>query len=141
MQDELDGARRKTILVVDDNPEERAIFSTYLGFVGYDVETASNGEECLERARSDRHSLILLDLGMPVLDGWKTMERLAASRDTSQIPVMALTAYHLEPQVLEDAGFCGYLEKPIAPYRVLTEVEQCIGRPAPGSPPRIARLR
>jgi CheY-like chemotaxis protein len=134
----MDGKRPQIILVVDDNPEERAIFSTYLEFVGYDVETANNGQECLDRARWDRHSLILLDLGMPVLDGWKTMARLRAARDTCRIPVMALTAYHLEPQVLEDAGFCGYLPKPIAPFRVLTEIEQCIGRPVERSSSRIA---
>ncbi len=133
MQDDIDGRRRKTILVVDDNPEERRIFSTYLGFVGYDVETAGNGAECLEVARAERHSLILMDLGMPIMDGWETMERLGADRETCNIPVMALTAFHLDPQLLEDAGFCGYLEKPITPYLVLTQVEECIGRADVGS--------
>jgi len=71
---------------------------------------------------------------MPVLDGWGTMERLADNPATASIPVVALTAVELSPQQLREAGFWGYLEKPIVPYRVLKEVEACIGqrRTGPG---------
>ena len=79
-------------------------------------------------------ALILLDLTMPVLNGWDTMERLSADPTTYNVPVMALTCVHLERERLEEAGFCGYLEKPLAPYRVFSEVERCIGS-AGGAPP------
>jgi two-component system cell cycle response regulator DivK len=117
----------KTILVVEDHPEERAIFSTYLRFVGGRLLTAPHGREGLRMAREHRPDLILLDLSMPVMDGWETIRRLREDAATSWIPVIAITAHHLEWERLEEAGFCGYLEKPIAPYRVLEEVERCLG--------------
>ena len=131
----MDEIGRKTILVVDDYPEERKIFSTYLGFVGYDVETAEDGAECLRKARAKPPALILLDLRMPVLNGWETIDQLSQDPATHNVPVMALTASHLEAGLLQDAGFCGYLEKPLAPYRVFSEVERCIGSAAGGPPP------
>lgn len=118
----------KTILIVDDCDQEREIFSRYLQFVGGAVLEARNGEEGLRLAGEHRPDLILLDLSMPVLDGWETVRRLKRDPATAHVPVLALTAHHLEWRVLEEAGFCGYLEKPIVPFRVMEEVEQCIGR-------------
>lgn len=117
----------REVLLVDDNDQERKIFSTYLQFVGGTVLEAENGEEGLRIAREHAPSLILLDLTMPVMDGWETLRRLKADRLTERIPVLALTAHHLDRKLLIEAGFCGYLEKPIVPFRVLKEVEACIG--------------
>ena len=120
--------RSKTILVVDDEPEERTIFASYLQFVGGTTLEASNGEEGLRIAREAQPDLILLDITMPVLDGWETMEQFQASPETANIPVLAVTAQQLDAEQLERAGFCGYLQKPISPHRVLEEVERCVGR-------------
>lgn len=119
---------QKTVLIIDDNEHERAIFSRFLQFVGGNVMDARNGEEGLRAAQEHLPNLILLDLSMPVMDGWETVRRLKANPLTERIPVLALTAHHLEWGRLEEAGFCAYLEKPIVPYRVLEEVEHCIGR-------------
>ena len=121
----------KTILIVEDNPEERRIFSTYLQFVGGRLLEASNGQEGLMVAREHRPELILLDLTMPVMDGWQMIRHLKSDPETHLIPVIAITAHHLPKNVLEEEGFCGYLEKPIAPYRVLEEVERCLGPVSP----------
>jgi two-component system cell cycle response regulator DivK len=118
----------KTVLIIDDNEHERAIFARYLRFVGGTVLEAEDGEAGLRVARSKHPALILLDISMPGLDGWETLARLRADPTMPHVPVIALTAHYLEPQALEAAGFCGYLQKPIVPYRVLEEVEACIGR-------------
>jgi CheY-like chemotaxis protein len=118
---------QRTVLVVDDNEHERAIFSRFLSFVGGQVIEAANGEEGVREAQEHLPTLILLDLSMPVMDGWETLRRLQANPLTEPIPVIALTARHLEWERLAEAGFCAYLEKPIVPVRVLREVERCIG--------------
>jgi two-component system, cell cycle response regulator DivK len=117
----------KTILVIEDNPEERNIFASYLEFVGGRLLEAENGERGLDLARTHHPDLILMDLSMPIMDGWETMRRLHADEETADIPVVAITGHHLPGARLEAAGFCGYLEKPIAPFRVLEEVERCLG--------------
>ncbi|HEV2148925.1 MAG TPA: response regulator [Longimicrobiaceae bacterium] len=118
----------KTVLIVDDNEHERQIFARFLGFVGGSVLEAENGEEGLRMAREHLPDLVLLDLTMPVMDGWEALRRLREDPLTGSIPVIALTAHHLDRAVLEEAGFCAYLEKPIVPVRVMQEVERCIGR-------------
>jgi CheY-like chemotaxis protein len=117
----------RQLLIVDDNEQERTIFATYFQSVGASVLEAENGEAGLRMAMEHAPSLILLDLSMPVLDGWETLRLLKAEVRTHWIPVLALTAHHLEWERLKEAGFCGYLEKPIVPFRVLEEVEACLG--------------
>jgi CheY-like chemotaxis protein len=129
----------KTVLIIDDNEHERAIFARFLGFVGGKVLEAGNGEEGLRIARRERLNLILLDLSMPVMDGWQTIRQLKGNDRTALVPVVALTAHHLPWKQLRDAGFAGYLEKPIVPVRVLEEVERIAGRldwrdPRPAEP-------
>jgi CheY-like chemotaxis protein len=116
-----------TILIIEDNPEERKIFSTYLKFAGMDLIEASNGEEGLRMAQDHNPDVILMDINMPVMNGWETAIRLKSDPGTTDIPLIAITAHNLPPERLEQAGFCAYLEKPLAPYRVLEEVERCIG--------------
>lgn len=122
-----EGPVSREVLIVDDNQQERKIFSTYLQFVGGTVLETANGKEALCLARDCSPSLILLDLSMPVLDGWETLRCLKSDSLTCCIPVLALTAHHLEWARLKEAGFCGYLEKPIVPFHVLEEIEACIG--------------
>ncbi len=119
---------RRTVLIVDDNEEEREIFARYLEFVGGEILTAGDGEEGLRLAENHLPDLILLDLSMPTLDGWETIKRLQQEPATASIPVLAVTAHHLPWEQLEEAGFCGYVEKPVVPYHLLEEVERCIGR-------------
>jgi CheY-like chemotaxis protein len=117
----------RTILTVEDNPEERKIFSAYLQFVGGELLEAANGAEGLRVALERQPDLILMDLTMPVMGGWEAVRRLQEHEETSRIPVIAITAHHLPRERFEEAGFRGYLEKPLAPYRVLREVERCLG--------------
>lgn len=125
----------RTILIVEDNPEEREIVSTYLEFVGERVVEAPNGAEGLRLAREHHPDLILLDLTMPVMDGWEMVRRLQQDPELKPIPVLAVTAHHPMRSMLQDAGFRGSLEKPLAPFRILREVERCIGSPCSGEHP------
>jgi two-component system, cell cycle response regulator DivK len=133
--------RRRTVLVVDDNVEERKIFSAYLEFVGFRVLTAADGGEGLRLAREEMPSMILLDLAMPVLDGWSTIARLRESPATAWIPVVAVTAATVDELALRRAGFCGYVGKPMAPFQLLQEVERCMGWKSSVQPqaPRVAQ--
>lgn len=122
----------KLVLIVDDNPAEREIFSTFLRFVGGRVVEAGDGEEGLRMVERHWPSLILLDLSMPRMDGWEMMRRLNENPTTAAIPVIALTAHRLDRLEMSQAGFCGYLEKPMAPVHVLSEIEASIGSVAGG---------
>lgn len=126
----------KVILVVDDNPAERDVFTTFLQFAGGQALEAGDGAEALAMIDRHRPRLVLLDLSMPRMDGWETMRRLREDPSLASIPVIALTAQHLEWEDLEEAGFLGYLEKPIQPFRVLEEVEAWIGPLTPGEDPK-----
>jgi CheY-like chemotaxis protein len=121
------GDRHRTVLVIDDHDEQRTIVASYLEFVGYTALAAANGEEGVRMAAEHLPDVVLLDLRMPVLDGWGTIARLKGAASTTRIPVLALTANgDGEERALEEAGFCGCLRKPLSPYRVLEGVERCL---------------
>jgi CheY-like chemotaxis protein len=99
------------ILLIDDEESIRRILSLSLEFEGYQVFTASNGQEGLETLyRIPRPSLILLDLMMPVLDGWGFMEALTKNPEYAQIPVAIITAFGDRGKV---KGTVATLQKPV----------------------------
>jgi two-component system cell cycle response regulator DivK len=102
-----------TILIVDDNEDNRELLRLLLASAGYQVSEAGNGIECLAAARIEPPDLILLDLSMPLMDGWKVLQELQADPSTSDIPCIAVTA-HAELDRLEALanGFRAYVSKP-----------------------------
>jgi CheY-like chemotaxis protein len=119
---------RGSILIVDDNPEQRDVLCRYLEFAGGRTREAGSGAEALRAATASPPDLVLLDLVMPGMDGWETLRGLKSDPTTAWVPVIALTVERVDWPRLQQAGFCGYLAKPIAPFRVLVEVERCVGR-------------
>lgn len=103
----------KNILIVDDDSDIREAFSQILEFEGYNVITAANGLEALERLQKFRPSLILLDLMMPVMNGHQFREKQRADAQISDIPVIVLTADNRVQQRLIDPDVIGYLKKPV----------------------------
>ncbi len=81
-----------TVLVADDNPGIVELITLLLRDAGLNVETASDGEEAVEKARALHPNLILLDIMMPAVDGWEAAARLLADRETRDIPIIFLTA-------------------------------------------------
>ena len=86
---------RPRVLLVDDYPDAREMYSEYLEFSGFDVVEAANGMEALQRAADAQPDIILMDLSLPVMDGWEATRRLKADERTAHIPVVALTGHAL----------------------------------------------
>jgi two-component system cell cycle response regulator DivK len=120
---------RKTVLLVEDNEDNLVVYRTILEHVGYLVIEARDGEEGVNRARTDHPDLILMDISIPKLDGWEATHRLKSDTTTRKIPIIALTAHALEEDRRRaiEVGCDGYLAKPIEPRRVVQEVERFVG--------------
>ena len=92
------GAARKDILIVEDDTDASEIVRRLLELDGWSVKTASNGREALEILRKDSPALIVVDLVMPVMDGFSLMEQLQASPELRDIPTLVVSAISLEPE-------------------------------------------
>lgn len=102
------------VLYLEDTPDQRDLVTLVLSTAGIDIDTAVDGEEGLRKVQENRPSLILLDLGMPKIDGFEFMERLKAQPETSQIPVIVVSAWtsknHRERAI--EAGATMFISKP-----------------------------
>ena len=103
------------ILVVEDNMDNYELVRFILERAGYDVFLAVNGRDGVDAARLQQPDMILMDLGMPEMDGWNAAEKIKADPATKLIPLYALSAYTLpsDRKRALDAGCDGYLTKPI----------------------------
>ncbi|MBE2271500.1 MAG: response regulator [Anaerolinea sp.] len=102
------------VLVVDDQQDNLLVAQTTLEFFGAEVHTAYNGEEGIALLDTIRPTVILLDLRMPVLNGWETLKRLQARTDLRRVPIIAVTAHAMsgDRQRVFAAGFDDYISKP-----------------------------
>jgi len=103
------------VLVAEDNPVNRELLRELLEVRGYEVAEACDGQEVLRIVEESPPDILLLDLGMPVLDGFATMRKLRENPSHSKLPVLAVTAYAMQGdrERILDSGFDGYLSKPI----------------------------
>lgn len=115
-----------TILLVEDNEDNRTVYTTILRYYGYQVIEAPSAEEGIAIARQMQPALILMDIGLPGIDGWEATRRLKGDARTRHIPIVALTAHALAEHRAQSfaAGCDGYLAKPIEPRDVLAEVRR-----------------
>jgi CheY-like chemotaxis protein len=121
------------ILVVDDFEDNRAMYVEYLQFQGFRVAEAVNGEEAVERARALVPALVVMDLSLPVMDGWEATRRLKADPKTKHIVVVALTG-HAEPSHAKralDAGCDDFLAKPCLPDQLVAKIREHTAKLAP----------
>jgi two-component system, cell cycle response regulator DivK len=124
----------RLLLVADDEEDTRLIFSAVLTHVSYDVLVAPDGRAAVEQARLHAPDLILMDLDMPVLDGWEATRALKADPATASIPVVAVTAEDHRLERLREGGFCAYVRKPVVLQTLLRAVEQCLAEVTPETP-------
>ena len=112
------------ILLVEDNEWNLDMLSRRLRRKKFGVTVATDGEEGLEKARSERPDLILMDMSLPVLDGWEATRRLKADPEIRDIPVIALTAHAMaeDRQRAFDAGCDEYDTKPVEFPRLLRKI-------------------
>lgn len=114
----------KKILVVDDEVYILHILDFSLGAEGYEVITAADGEEAIDRARVEKPDLVVLDIMMPKVDGFEACRRLKADPETSQIPVILLTAKgrEVDRQMGMEVGADDYIVKPFSPTKLIEKI-------------------
>jgi CheY-like chemotaxis protein len=113
------------ILIVEDNEMNRDMLSRRLIRRGYEVVMAVNGEEGITAAKAEYPDLILMDMSLPVIDGWEATRRLKAEPNTRRIPVIGLTAHAMagDREKVIDAGCDDYDTKPVELARLLQKIE------------------
>lgn len=118
--------RDRLILVVDDSEYNLVLLHQVLRHYGYRVALASSGEEAIAQADRLRPDLVLLDLAMPGMDGYRTLERLRQSEATARIPVVALTDGGDERmrRLRRTLGFSGEVSRPIRPSALLEALSE-----------------
>jgi two-component system cell cycle response regulator DivK len=114
-----------TILVVEDNELNRDMLTRRLERRGYETLIAADGEQGLEVARRSQPNLILMDMSLPVLDGWEATRRLKSAPETSAIPIVALTAHAMsgDRERALEAGCDEYDTKPVEFSRLALKIE------------------
>ena len=119
------------ILVVDDFEDNRAMYSVYFSYCGYDVVEAGDGEEAVEVARRRLPDAIVMDLSLPIMDGWEATRRLKAEERTRHIPIIALTGHALagHSRGAREAGCDAFLAKPCLPEMLVEKVQELLSRP------------
>jgi len=123
-----------TILIIEDNEQNRYLISFILEKNGYRVFQAADGMQGIEKASVVNPSLILLDMQLPVMDGYSVARKLRSRPEVAHIPIVAVTSYAMvgDRERILAAGCSGYIEKPINPETFLTEVEQYLLPSTPG---------
>jgi len=124
------------ILVVDDYEDNRQMYGELLAFAGYEVAEARDGAEAIAMAHRTSPDLNIMDLSLPVIDGWEATRRLKADERTRLIPVLALTGHAPEGLVghsesARDAGCDGFLAKPCSPERLLEVIQEMLAAHRP----------
>ena len=118
------------ILVADDDLDNRIIACEILQSSGYAVREAANGFEVLEAVAREKPDIILLDLSMPKLDGWKTAERLRKDPAMKNIPIIAFTAHAMpgDEDKARQSGCDDYITKPYPPKKIIEKVREWLER-------------
>jgi two-component system cell cycle response regulator DivK len=124
---------RPRVLLVDDYPDAREMYSEYLQFSGFDVVEATNGIEALQSALDQSPDIILMDLSLPVMDGWEATRRLKADQRTASIPVVALTGHALAgiSDGAKRAGCDAFVTKPCLPEDLVKEIRRILDESSP----------
>jgi CheY-like chemotaxis protein len=120
------------VLIVDDNEDQRDIYTTFLRLAGFRVIGAPDGTSGIRQARTMRPDVIIMDLYMPGLDGWQACRSLKASRETTGIPVIALTALVFEEAKQEaiGAGCDRFVAKGTDPEGLVRTIREVLTRAA-----------
>jgi two-component system cell cycle response regulator DivK len=118
----------RRILVVEDHEDNRRILRDLLSSRGYDLVEAEDGEQALAMAEDRRPALILMDVQIPLLDGYEVTRRLKANPELSAIPIIVVTSYALsgDESKARAAGCNAYVSKPYSARRLLAKIQEYV---------------
>ena len=116
----------KKVMIVEDNELNMKLFNDLLEAKGYTTVKTSDGMQALKLARDHRPDLILMDIQLPLVNGYEATRRIKADPDTRHIPVIAVTSYALSGDETKafEAGCDGYIAKPFSPRNLLAKVRE-----------------
>jgi two-component system, cell cycle response regulator DivK len=119
----------KLILVVEDTEDNRQILRDLLTAAGYDLIEATDGAAGVAMAQQHKPDLVLMDIQLPVIDGYEATRRIKADPALSHIPIVAVTSYALsgDEEKARAAGCDGYVAKPFSPRQLLAKVRELLG--------------
>jgi two-component system cell cycle response regulator DivK len=119
----------RRVLVVEDQEDNRAILRDLLAHAGYEVVEVGDGEKALPAAAKHHPDVILMDIQLPLLDGYEATRRIKANPELKAIPIVAVTSYALsgDEQKTRDAGCDAYIAKPYSPRQMLAKVREILG--------------
>jgi two-component system cell cycle response regulator DivK len=115
---------RKCILVVEDQEDNRQILRDLLTNGGYDMIEAENGQDAITAAEANHPDLILMDIQLPLLDGYEATRRIKSNPDLKSIPIIVVTSYALsgDEEKARNAGCDDYVAKPYSPRQLLAKI-------------------
>ena len=115
----------KQILVIEDQEDNRAILRDLLNSVGFEVIEAHNGEDGVAMAETEKPDLILMDIQLPIIDGYEATRRIKSDPELERIPIIAVTSYALsgDEDKAKLAGCDAYISKPYSPRELLAKVQ------------------
>ena len=118
------------VLIAEDNPVNRELLCELLENRGYAVTEASDGQEAMNMVESILPDILLLDIGMPVLDGYAVARKVRNNPKFAAMPILAITAYAMQGdrEKILDSGFDGYLSKPINAAALVQELDRLLGK-------------
>jgi two-component system cell cycle response regulator DivK len=116
----------KRILVVEDQEDNRQILRDLLASADYEMDEAENGEEALAAVARQRPDLILMDIQLPIMDGYEATRRIKAMPEFKNIPIIVVTSYALsgDEGKARDAGCDAYVTKPFSPRALLAKIRE-----------------
>lgn len=125
---EIEEVSKWKVLLVEDDPDNILLADQVLTFYGAEVTSASNGQQGLDHLTSHAPTVILLDLAMPHMDGWEMLKKIRANPQTTNIPVIAVTAHAMQEdrEKALSSGFDGYITKPYAIGSLVKEIQLCL---------------
>lgn len=123
------------VLIAEDNPVNRELLRELLESRGYVVHEACDGQEALEKLEQSRPDIVLLDINMPMMDGFATISKIREQPALATLPVLAVTAYAMrgDREKILSSGFNGYLSKPISPVELIAELDRTFRHSEPPS--------
>jgi len=129
------GNKMAKILLVEDNEMNRDMLSRRLVRKGFEVVMALDGQQAVEAAAAQSPDLILMDMSLPVIDGWEATRRIKAAPATQAIPVIALTAHAMssDREKSLEAGCDDYDTKPVELPRLMSKIKALLENPPPSS--------